>query len=800
MKEPILKSAAVAAILTVIASSARAQDPLADPTPTPLADATTFFRPEVSKALPSAGSLTGRVVLLNSGLVLEREEGAGLFPAEPSRFAFRGGSWTQSRIEIDGFDVTDPFFGGRPLAWSAVEFGEVDVVTDARGTVLTHAREWRKAGAPRFVAGASFGLFDDTGTPGIAPLPALARSHNLFDGYAAFSGGDPDGDTNWSVAGSGADVTRSERESLAERGTQRLGFEGRIAHRRGDDTWRGLALYQGRRMPFGLTDFETRANGLLVGAEWTRTEAAGPGREMVGYETRFLRASYRRGRTEDPTFGDALPFERIIDGAPSYQAPYDATADRLGVSGGTGIELFDDVVMKVGLDLGRASSARTLSQPTFAALERLNGASAREWTFTASPRDGARLSEGSAALNATVGFDTSERTRLEGKVTAQYLRVGDRDGSKILDSLDTLRELTFTWRKSEETKLTIEASMGVPPVPLATWESAATGVPSVTARLWRDVNADARATSNELGAEVARRGSGSVTADPDLHLPRMKRLTATFRTKLGPIGMQAVGYLRRDTDLVENVLAPYGSEILRTRNLPDPSGDIVGPSDDQLLPVVEETSASFASSRYVLTNAPEHRALGEGAELLFDANSKHWHWGLSGAAFRASGRGGNRGMRVTENDFGVVGESFDRTNADTYGYGRLFFDRAYSLRMFLTANDVKGFTFGAIGRYDDGQPFARLVIQNDLPQGPDFVQAIARGRARLHYTLSVDARLARRFELGRSGGAIEISASVFNALGHQFEADEQVVFQADYRRITMAPPPRAFVIGVRVEP
>ena len=117
--------------------------------------------------------------------------------------------------------------------------------------------------------------------------------------------------------------------------------------------------------------------------------------------------------------------------------------------------------------------------------------------------------------------------------------------------------------------------------------------------------------------------------------------------------------------------------------------------------------------------------------------------------------------------------------------------------MYLTANDVKGFTFGALGRYDDGQPFARLVIRNDLPQGPDFVQAIPRGRARLHYTLSVDARLSRSFKAG--GASVELSASVFNALGSQFEAEEQVVWRDDYRRITMVQPPRAFVIGVRIE-
>jgi hypothetical protein len=284
---------------------------------------------------------------------------------------------------------------------------------------------------------------------------------------------------------------------------------------------------------------------------------------------------------------------------------------------------------------------------------------------------------------------------------------------------------------------------------------------------------------------------------PSLTLPAMRRVMVSFKTRVRGIGIHATAFARRDVNLIETALDPQGAEIQSTRNIPDPSGDILGPSDDQILPVIEESLPSFTSSRYLLINPTEHRALGEGAELGFETNGTHIHWGLTGAAFRDSGRGGNRGLRVDENDFGVVGESFDRTNADTFGYGRLFFDRAYSLRMYLTANDVRGFTFGAVGRYDDGQPFSRLVIHNDLPQGPDFVQADPRGRSRLHYTLSVDARLARRFKV--SGANLEVSASVFNALGSQFEAEEQVVWRSDYRRITMVQPPRAFLIGIRIE-
>lgn len=784
-----LARASALGVLTAVGAFAQGKTPPPEPSPPPSAR----FHPEVVRALPTAASLTARVVQLNSGLVLEREEGAGLFPAEPSRFAFRGGSWTQTRIEVDGFDVTDPVLGGRPLVWGSVELGEVEVRTDSKGTVLVHDHPAPTASdRTRFLIQGNLGLFDSKGTTA-DPIPSLARGHNLFDGILAASGASSSGATHWSGALSGADVSRSERDSDLERATQRLGFEGRLNRARGDDRFQGLAMYQGRRAPFGFTSGETRATGLVIGGAWTRnsTSASGSARPAP-----FVRASYRRGTTDDPTFASALLFERLVDGTPALQAPYDSTAGKIEIEAsrslwnpGSSIRL--GVVGRVS----RATGERSLSQPVFTALERLNRASAREWTFTgASP---SRLAENRAGLSLSFIAETSGRTRLSGAVELQRVTVGDRDGERILGSTKVLPELRFEWTKNETTSFHAEASMGTPPAPLVSYEAAARNAPFVVARRWRDLNQDGRATPAELGIEVARRGAGSVGVDPDLTLPTLRRVLVGFKTKARGVGIRATAFARRDRDLIETALDPQGSEIARTRNLPDPSGDILGPSDDQILPIIEESVRSFSQSRFLLANPAEHRALGEGAELGFETNARHVHWGLIGAAFRASGRGGNRGLRVTENDFGVVGESFDRTNADTYGYGRLFFDRAYSLRMYLTANDVRGFTFGAVGRYDDGQPFARLVIQDDLPQGPDFVQAIPRGRARLHYTLSVDARLAKRFDAG--GARVEVSASMFNLLGSQFEAEEQIVWQADYRRITMVQPPRAFVIGARIE-
>lgn len=786
----------IAAAFSVFAPAFAAAQPPGAPEPSPTPP--TRLQAEVLHALPTAGSLTARAVQLNSGLVLEREEGAGLFPAEPSRFTFRGGSWTQSRIEIDGFDVTDPTFGGRPLAWGAVELGEVEVRTDAKGTVLLHTH--RVSEGPlrtRVLVQGNLGRFDSKGAT-TDPIPSLARGHHLFNGVLGASGFSSSGATSWSGALSGADVSRSERDSDLERATARLGAESRFNHIRGDDQFQGLAMYQGARGPYGFTTAETRSTGLVLGTAWARRDqqAKRTFPSLGAQSETFARLSYVRGTATDPKFDSALPFERLVDGPPSLQAPYLSTGQALRLEAGRREwSLGDAITSSILMRFSRSMSHRGLSQTTFQALESLNRTSAREWTFAASAPS--RLAETRVSLVAGLGFELSDRARMSAGLELQRATVGDRDGDRLLTSTKVLPELRFDWIKSEVTRLFAEASIGTPPVPLVGYEAATRNAPTVVARLWRDVNRDGLATPSELGTEVARRGPASTAVDPGLALPTMRRVIVGFNTKVWGLSIRATAFARRDRDLLETALDPQGSEVARTRSLADPSGDILGASDDQVLPIVEESLRSFSQSQFLLTNPAEHRALGEGAELGFETNAKHVHWGLVGAAFRDSGRGGNRGLRVTENDFGVVGESFDRGNADTYGYGRLFFDRAYSLRMYLTANDVRGFTFGALGRYDDGQPFARLVIQNDLPQGPDFVQAIPRGRARLHYTLSVDARLAKRFDLGDA--KVEVSASVFNALGSQFEAEEQVVWLPDYRRITMVQPPRAFVIGVRIE-
>jgi hypothetical protein len=452
MRARRLLAASLAAALAATGALAQETVPAPGPSPTPVAR----FQPDVVRALPTAGSLTARVVQLNSGLVLEREESAGLFPAEPSRFSFRGGSWTQSRIEVDGFDVTDPILGGRALVWGAVELGEVEVRSDSKGTVLAHDHATPVASdRTRFLVQGNLGLFDSKGTTA-DPIPSLARGHSLFDGVLAVSGASSGNATNWSGALSGADVSRSERNSDLERATQRLGFEGRLNHFEGDDRFQGLAMYQGRRSPFGFTTAETRSTGLMVGAGWARRSQGGRIPSLGERNETTINLSYLRGTTDDPEFGSPRPFERLVDGPPDFQVPYRSVAQKFAIEAARrGWNLGEAVSASLVARFTRSLGERDLSQGSFQSLESLNGTSARQWTYSGSAPS--RLAETRASLSLGLGYSLSARTRVSGALELQHVSVGDRDGQQILGSTKVLPELRFEWAKSETTNFFAEA-------------------------------------------------------------------------------------------------------------------------------------------------------------------------------------------------------------------------------------------------------------------------------------------------------------------------------------------------------
>src|SRR5439155_24824512 len=111
----------------------------------------------------------------------------------------------------------------------------------------------------------------------------------------------------------------------------------------------------------------------------------------------------------------------------------------------------------------------------------------------------------------------------------------------------------------------------------------------------------------------------------------------------------------------------------------------------------------------------------QGVELVFDVRPAEGLRLLLGApAHRSEASAATRGYRSDENDPSVPGELFDDPNADTFASGRLFFDRAYTIKIAAWySRGRRGPRLGRIMPYQDGQPIPRHVVAPDPAQGTD---------------------------------------------------------------------------------
>jgi hypothetical protein len=315
---------------------------------------------------------------------------------------------------------------------------------------------------------------------------------------------------------------------------------------------------------------------------------------------------------------------------------------------------------------------------------------------------------------------------------------------------------------------------------------------------WDD-DGDGRWEGPEQGPQIARVGPGGAYAsiDASLRSPQTAGVVAGFDLRPAGWWIRFAGVHRRATGLVESVNVGVAQDDYSVSFLDDPAIDIAGPGDDRPLPVFARDPASFGRDQYLLTNPAGHDVLHEGVELTVEKRlAETFLVRIGGTASRSTGSGGNRGDGVLENDPGVIGELFDQPNADTYARGRLFFDRAYTLKVAALWRP-RDWSFGAVANYQDGQPFARVVVVPGLPQGAEAIPAIRRSEHRFTFTLTVDARVERALQLGR--GRVALSVEAFNLLDMKNEVEEDVVFGPTVRQVTAIQPPRAVRLGVRLE-
>jgi hypothetical protein len=795
--------------------------------------ATRWVLDSLARDLPLGRSAWALLETVEPAAVVDRIDGAGLHVDEPGRFAMRGASWTQNAVLLDGVDVTDPLRGGTPLFLPDVESLQSIEVTSALapadysvpGVTLAlrsraPASSWRGT-AQAYGLGSGLQSRETPGEP-----HSIARFGSLVDAGALLSGPVAGERLGLLAAGRLTHVRRFERSDTTA-------LDARLVSGLVQITWRasernvlrlgGVAQALERplaaRVRFAGDPVTEQADSLGLTSTWNH---AGDRVTVAAFASVWTGTfvPHTDGYTANGTV------ERLRDG-PVPDLVFSSHSRRSSLSAGGRLALRPATLSgfshapRFGLTFGRASvtEAHGVDGPV---PETVDGLAARVWDYSWPGPDSRRHVLDVAAW-ASERLTWRERLfveaglRLERKTGAADSAAQGVSWTSVLPRVSARLRLTDTgridlfggWGEYRHRLLLDSLAFGDPNAPRA------------SVYRWTDANGDGLYDPSERGLLVARVGPGNGSLagiDPGLRPPRTRELVAGLEASPGESWVLALtGFDRRETDLIGSVNVGVPVSAYVVRYLPDPGGDIVGPQDDQLLPVFDRKPESFGLDRYLLTNPAGLTGQHQGVELRVEKVLGARFALFAGAtASRTEIRGGNRGFRVTENDQGVVGELFDDPNAATYSLGRAFSDRAFTIKVAAAWRAPNGFRVGVAARYQDGQPFGRLVIVPDLAQGPEAIPATPRGQSfgraatvdpegrpltadghRFTYTLTMDARIEKAFRIGAR--QLAFVAEAFNLLGLRHEVEENPVWGAGFRDPMAVQPPRVVRLGARFD-
>lgn len=764
-----------------------------------------LFDADALAALPSGREPWSLLRTGEAVVTADRIESGGLFLGAPALLGVHGASWTEASWILDGIDITDPDRGGTPMVVLPAEALEsVSMATAltpvARGgsgaqVALALRRpgdSWRGALALHTTPSGLAGSGD-----GVAPPIASLRGWN---DASLTAGGPLNEHLGLFLSARGTRSEREERGSPLRIPSDALSLLAGASYRPSDrDEWRVLAAASGADRPFvgrstaGDPAARTEQRAVHAHASFSRHGPVGPGwRAALAYQ--------EAGETPPREVAGDVEIERLRDGPLNELAAsrrrvrrFDLTAavspDRWRLGGrneGT-----------VGFALEQSVASRRASTPLGLTAERVGGVPARVW-------DEVPVAPEASAHASHVGFFLDDRlalgpVQLEGGLRAALWRgAGETGGGRIAWTTVSPR-IAARFHPIPALAAFGGWEQVHPRLPLSYLQWGDPGAPQFEVFRWDD-DGDGHFDLSERGPLVARVGPGGAYSaiDPALRSPATASVVAGIDVRpAAGWWIRFAGIHRETRDRVESVNVGVTAADYTVSFLDDPAIDIAGAGDDRPLPVFARDPASFGRDQYLLTNPAGHDVLHEGVELTVEKRlAGSLLVRIGGTASRSTGSGGNRGYGVLENDPGVIGELYDQPNADTYARGRLFFDRAYTLKVAALWRP-RDWSLGAVANYQDGQPFARVVVVPDLPQGAEGIPAIRRSEHRFTFTLTVDARVERTFRVG--SGRLALGVEAFNLLDMKNEVEEDVVYGPTFRQVTAIQPPRAVRLGLRFE-
>jgi hypothetical protein len=799
-------------VFLALAADARAQPPQ-PPRERPPLGASVTVGP--LGALPTAANLFSLLDTLVPDVIADRIDAGGTGAGSPARVGAHGSTWTQTIFRVGDADITSLSGSGVPLLMPGVDVWEhVDVATglipldvNAPGLAVTltprrPAASWTRslelAGAPPAFTGGSA----TQSPPTIARLGTFGHARLFMSGPVA---GEKLGalvSANWI------------RSSYYERSNPAVlkaslgsAFVNLTATPTAADEIRIIGWAQRTRdaVPNHFLFNQPAAGqqnlGLHAQAAWQHALAEGNG------GVRAFAAYTVGNRTSDLIAPRSAILERLSDGpVPSIIEPGLGT-DRTWSAGARLTRSGGAHTVAAGVDIAGGS---TTTQSVFAGRvgELVNGQPARIWDFT-DPIARSIWRERSVAAFLGETFAVAPRLTINGGLRFETIAGSAAAHEATIGWNSLLPRAGFHWSMLNFWQISSFGQYGRygHRLPLADLGYGDPTAPTANVSRWTlfpgTVPTLAALNAQAAGPIVQRLGPGSAgiagfsAIDPALKRPYMDELVLGFEARPRQntfLRIAAIG--RREQQMVGVVNVGVPESTYAIIQVPDMGIDTVGAGDDQLLRFYNRSPATFGANRYLLTNPSDHVGSFVGADMIGTVRRQRYFflWGLT--AGRSEGLAANRGFGPLENDPGLLGEVFVNPNARTFAQGRGFTERGYTIKLASSYQFPRDTTFGLIGRYQDGQHFARLVVQPGLNQGPEAVRAFRNGRTRFTFTMTVDARLQKGFTAG--GRTVTAFVDAYNLFNQFLQIEEIALSGATSRQTSAIQPPIAVHVGVRI--
>jgi hypothetical protein len=734
--------------------------------------------------LPIANNPLALLETIQPEAIADRFSSGGLNAASAPRFGTFLNSWTQTQFRIGDVTITDPRAGGTPLLlpvlpmWERMTTVTGAMVSEENAPGLSMTLQPRRPGTTwvRTVEGSISGsalVADSTN-----PVPVVDGVRQWIDGDALVSG--PLSDRLGLVAaGSWRRLSHVAVPNTIETSDRvASGFSHLVFAATPRDEVRVLGWAQ-RVKPAGGTD-----TGVHVQSTWEHRDPTGLDWRVFGGYTHRSRAT-----PVTPTLVvdslDSDPVSDLID-------PGAGTARRWAL-GARASSKARRIISSAGLDL---ESSRIRIAPTGLGQIRefVDGVPARLWTLHAGPGNDVRhLMTFAAYGNERL---TYRRLTLDAGLRFEVLTGAADRSARGIDWTTWLPSTKLRWQIADAAGLAAVASYrrSAYQLPLNVLAIGDPAAPVADVALWNG------ASPGSLIARVGPGTGGDATftqIDPKLERPVTDELVLAVESRpIRWLQIQLARVTKHEEPLLDVVNTGVPSSAYTAIQVPDPGFLPFHSFGAPQVTVYNRPPASYGRDLYFLTNPADNYSRFWGLQLTVRVSADRFTLLAGGSLTEAVGPAAAVGFLPTENDQDVLGNSFVDPNAAIHERGQLFQDRSHVVKLAAVYRFRHDIRLGVAARYQDGQPFARLLIVPNLTQGSTAVRAYENGGSAFTYTGTLDIRVQKVFTTG--GSQVAASVDVYNLPNLGKEVAEYVVTGDKFRAPTARQPARTVLAGVRV--